>query len=109
MSLVWFASGFFACIIVQTWRLSHRNFRRSFFRHLAQHWPEELERALGHNAIVNPPRPRHVTFDAIQFGMCKHCGLAWPMTNRTLEAHPFVIGPDNGRLCPGSGTQGEKC
>lgn len=88
--------------------------RQRYFRELVKRYPLDYEAALNAHDLMHAvyPEPhvevaeRHARFDPIDFQICKHCGLPWPIADGALEGHPFLDDKGVRRAnCVGSGTK----
>jgi len=109
--LFWFVVGFVvgvgAIVYLFAVRIGEdQPARQRYLRKLAEHFPIDYEMALHHHDVMHPPRPRIIEFPAIEFGLCHHCQLPWPLSGEKLEGHAQI--GDSGKVvsgvCPGSGT-----
>ena len=84
--------------------------RRRYLRELVKRYPLDYEAALNAHDLIHPASyvvDRNAHFDPIDFKVCDHCELPWPLAGDVLEGHTQI--DDRGKIvaavCPGSGTR----
>ncbi len=95
-ALLWLISGLvggsLGIVYLIAWSIYHHPIRRlEFFRVFAQRWPDEFERALHDAQIMGADEDEDDdTLEPIQFGVCSHCQLPWPIDGGKLIEHPSI-------------------